>query len=68
MNCRRGDRRGFRRPPAGRGSEDVDAPGFHTVDGIAHVEGEDPSKRSTGERAAWLGDSEGNLRHVGQPV
>ncbi|MEV4244483.1 VOC family protein [Streptosporangium canum] len=47
--------------------EEVDAPGFRTVGGIAHVEGNYPSA-GTGERAAWFRDSEGNLLGIGQPV
>ncbi|MEU3840685.1 VOC family protein [Streptomyces sp. NPDC028635] len=48
--------------------EDVDAPGLHTRDGIAEVEGNYPSKGARGERGAWFRDSEGNLLAVGQPV
>jgi catechol 2,3-dioxygenase-like lactoylglutathione lyase family enzyme len=48
--------------------EEVDVPGLRTIDGIAEVEGNYPSKRSTGERAAWFHDSEGNLLGIGQPV
>jgi len=48
--------------------EEVDVPGLETVDGIAEVEGNYPSKNSTGERAAWFRDSEGNLLGLGQPV
>ncbi|MFD8562386.1 VOC family protein [Streptosporangium canum] len=47
--------------------EEVDVPGFRTVGGIAHVEGNYPSA-GTGERAAWFRDSEGNLLGIGQPV
>ena len=47
--------------------EDVDVPGLHTVDGIAEVEGNYPSK-GTGERAAWFRDSEGNLLGIGQSI
>ena len=47
--------------------EDVDAPGLRTVDGIAEVAGNYPSKGS-GERAAWFRDSEGNMLGVGQVV
>jgi catechol 2,3-dioxygenase-like lactoylglutathione lyase family enzyme len=46
--------------------EDVDVPGLRTVDGIAHVEGNYPSKNSSGERAAWFRDSEGNMMGVGE--
>jgi catechol 2,3-dioxygenase-like lactoylglutathione lyase family enzyme len=48
--------------------EDVDVPGLRTVDGIATVEGNYPSKGGRGERAAWFRDSEGNLIGIGQPV
>jgi catechol 2,3-dioxygenase-like lactoylglutathione lyase family enzyme len=48
--------------------EEVDVPGLKTIDGIAEVSGNYPSKRSTGERAAWFRDSEGNLLGVGQAV
>ena len=47
--------------------EEVDAPGLHTVDGIADIEGNYPSQ-GVGERGAWFRDSEGNLLGVGQPV
>lgn len=47
--------------------EDVDVPGLRTIDGIAEVEGNYPSK-GVGERAAWFRDSEGNLLGIGQPV
>ncbi|MCY0919689.1 MULTISPECIES: VOC family protein [unclassified Streptomyces] len=48
--------------------EDVDAPGFHTEDGIAEIEGNYPSKGARGERAAWFRDSEGNLVGIGEPT
>jgi catechol 2,3-dioxygenase-like lactoylglutathione lyase family enzyme len=47
--------------------EDVDVPGLRTVNGIADVEGNYPSKGS-GERGGWFRDSEGNLVGIGQPV
>jgi catechol 2,3-dioxygenase-like lactoylglutathione lyase family enzyme len=47
--------------------EEVDLPGLKTVDGIADVAGNYPSK-GRGERGAWFRDSEGNLLGVGQPV
>jgi catechol 2,3-dioxygenase-like lactoylglutathione lyase family enzyme len=47
--------------------ETVDVPGLRTVDGIADIEGNYPSK-GTGERGAWFRDSEGNLLAIGQPV
>lgn len=48
--------------------EEYDLPGLATVDGIAEVEGNYPSKRSSGERAAWFRDSEGNLLGIGQAI
>src|SRR5438477_11308560 len=48
--------------------EEYDLPGLRTVDGIADIEGNYPSKGATGERGAWFHDSEGNLIGVGQPV
>ena len=45
--------------------EEVDLPGLTTVDGIADVEGNYPSKGS-GERAAWFRDSEGNMLGIGE--
>jgi hypothetical protein len=47
--------------------EEYDAPGLHTVDGIAEVEGNYPSAGG-GERAAWFYDSEGNLHGLGQAI
>jgi hypothetical protein len=38
-----------------------------TVDGIAEVAGNYPSK-GRGERAAWFRDSEGSLLAIGQAV
>jgi hypothetical protein len=46
--------------------EEVDVPGLRTVDGIADIEGNYPSKQSSGERAGWFRDSEGNMLGVGQ--
>src|SRR4051794_20379498 len=45
--------------------EEVDVPGLETVDGMARVQGNYPSKGS-GEWAAWLRDSEGNLLGIGE--
>jgi hypothetical protein len=42
--------------------------GLKTVDGIAEVEGNYPSKGGVGERAAWFRDSEGNLLGIGQRI
>lgn len=47
--------------------DDVDAPGLKTVNSIADIEGNYPSK-GRGERGAWFRDSEGNLLGVGQSV
>jgi catechol 2,3-dioxygenase-like lactoylglutathione lyase family enzyme len=47
--------------------EEYDFPGLKTVDGIAEIEGNYPSK-GIGERGAWFRDSEGNLLGIGQPV
>jgi catechol 2,3-dioxygenase-like lactoylglutathione lyase family enzyme len=47
--------------------EEYDLPGLATVDGIAEIEGNYPSK-GTGERAVWFRDSEGNLLGIGQPT
>jgi len=48
--------------------EQVDLPGLRTVDGIAEVSGNYPSKGGKGERAAWFRDSEGNMLGIGQPI
>jgi catechol 2,3-dioxygenase-like lactoylglutathione lyase family enzyme len=48
--------------------EEVDVPGLRTVDGIAEVSGNYPSKGGRGEFAAWFRDSEGNLLGIGQPL
>jgi catechol 2,3-dioxygenase-like lactoylglutathione lyase family enzyme len=47
--------------------EEYDLPGIRTVDGIAEIAGNYPSK-GVGERGAWFRDSEGNLLGIGQPV
>jgi hypothetical protein len=47
--------------------EEVDLPGLKTVDGIADVAGNYPSKGS-GEKAVWFRDSEGNMLGIGQPI
>jgi catechol 2,3-dioxygenase-like lactoylglutathione lyase family enzyme len=47
--------------------EEYDLPGLATVDGIAEIEGNYPSKGS-GERAAWFRDSEGNMLGIGEPM
>jgi catechol 2,3-dioxygenase-like lactoylglutathione lyase family enzyme len=48
--------------------EEYDLPGLKTVDGIAEVAGNYPSKGGVGELAAWFRDSEGNLLGIGQPL
>lgn len=45
--------------------EQVNVPGLKTVDDIAEVAGNYPS-RGSGERAAWFRDSEGNMLGIGQ--
>ena len=47
--------------------EEYDLPGLVTVDGIAEIDGNYPSK-GVGERAAWFRDSEGNLLGIGQAI
>ena len=47
--------------------DDVDAPGLRTVEKIADIDGNYPSK-GTAERGAWFRDSEGNLIGIGQTV
>jgi catechol 2,3-dioxygenase-like lactoylglutathione lyase family enzyme len=48
--------------------EEYDFPGLTTVDGIAEVSGNYPSKGGKGERAAWFRDSEGNMLGIGEPI
>jgi catechol 2,3-dioxygenase-like lactoylglutathione lyase family enzyme len=48
--------------------EEFDLPGLTTVDGIAEVAGNYPSKGGIGELGAWFRDSEGNLLGIGEPV
>ena len=47
--------------------EEVDLPGPKTVDSIAEVAGNYPSKGS-GERAAWFRGSEANMLGIGEPI
>jgi catechol 2,3-dioxygenase-like lactoylglutathione lyase family enzyme len=47
--------------------EEYDLPGLKTVDGIADITGNYPSKGS-GEKGAWFRDSEGNMLGIGQPI
>jgi catechol 2,3-dioxygenase-like lactoylglutathione lyase family enzyme len=48
--------------------EEYDLPGLTTVDGLAEIPDNYPSKGGVGERAAWFKDSEGNLLAIGQPI
>ncbi len=48
--------------------EDYDLPGLKTVNGIAQVAGNYPTRGGIGEKAAWFRDSEGNLLGIGQPM
>ena len=48
--------------------KEYDFPGLRTVNGIAEVAGNYPSKGGVGEKAAWFRDSEGNLFGIGQPM
>jgi catechol 2,3-dioxygenase-like lactoylglutathione lyase family enzyme len=47
--------------------EEYDLPGLKTIDGIAEIEGQYPSKGSR-ERGAWFRDSEGNMLGIGEPA
>jgi catechol 2,3-dioxygenase-like lactoylglutathione lyase family enzyme len=47
--------------------EEYDLPGMRTVNGIADIDGNYPSK-GTHERGAWFRDSEGNMLGMGQSL
>jgi catechol 2,3-dioxygenase-like lactoylglutathione lyase family enzyme len=47
--------------------DEVDSPGMQTVNGIADIDGNYPSK-GRGERGSWFRDSEGNLLGIGQMI
>jgi catechol 2,3-dioxygenase-like lactoylglutathione lyase family enzyme len=47
--------------------EEYDVPGLKTVNGVADIAGNYPSK-GTREKGAWFYDSEGNLLGIGQPI
>jgi catechol 2,3-dioxygenase-like lactoylglutathione lyase family enzyme len=47
--------------------EEYDSPDLQTVNGIANIEGNYPSK-GIGERGAWFRDSEGNMLGIGEPL
>jgi catechol 2,3-dioxygenase-like lactoylglutathione lyase family enzyme len=48
--------------------EEYALPGLRTVNGIAQIAGNYPSRGGVGEKAAWFYDSEGNLIGIGQPI
>jgi catechol 2,3-dioxygenase-like lactoylglutathione lyase family enzyme len=48
--------------------EEVDLPGLETVEGIAQVSGNYPSKGGHGELAAWFRDLDGNMLGISQPL
>jgi catechol 2,3-dioxygenase-like lactoylglutathione lyase family enzyme len=48
--------------------EEYNLPGLSTVDGIARVEGNYPSKGGKGERAAWFRDCDGNMHGIGERI
>ena len=48
--------------------EEYDLPSLKTVNGVAEVAGNYPSKGGVGERGAWFRDSEGNLLAIGQTI
>src|SRR5688572_24888947 len=47
--------------------EEYDLAGIRTVNSIAEIRGNYPSK-GVGEKGAWFRDSEGNLLGIGQPL
>jgi catechol 2,3-dioxygenase-like lactoylglutathione lyase family enzyme len=47
--------------------EEYDLTGLKTVNGIANITGNYPSK-GVGEKGAWFRDSEGNLLGIGQAI
>jgi catechol 2,3-dioxygenase-like lactoylglutathione lyase family enzyme len=47
--------------------EEYDLPGLRTVNGIADIEGNYPSK-GVGERGAWFRDCDGNMFGIGEPI
>jgi catechol 2,3-dioxygenase-like lactoylglutathione lyase family enzyme len=48
--------------------EEYNLPGLKTVNGIAEVAGNYPSRGGIGEKGAWFRDSEGNLLGIGQAI
>ncbi|HEX2382133.1 MAG TPA: hypothetical protein VHI95_05825 [Acidimicrobiales bacterium] len=47
--------------------EEVDSPLMQTVNGIADIDENHPSK-ACGERGGWFRDSEGNVLGIGQVI
>jgi len=48
--------------------EEYDLPGLKTVNSVACIEGNYPSKAGAAEKGAWFRDNEGNLLAIGQTV
>ena len=48
--------------------EEYDMPGLRTINGIAEITGNYPSRGGAGEKGAWFRDSEGNLLGIGQSI
>jgi catechol 2,3-dioxygenase-like lactoylglutathione lyase family enzyme len=48
--------------------EEYDIPGLRTVDGVAEIQGNYPSRGGLGERAAWFRDCDGNMLGIGEPL
>jgi hypothetical protein len=44
------------------------SPGLKTINGIAVITGNYPSKGGVGEKAVWFRDIEGNLFGIGQVI
>lgn len=48
--------------------EEYGLPGLKTVNSVARIEGNYPSKAGAAEKGAWFRDNEGNLLAIGQTV
>lgn len=48
--------------------EEYGLPGLKTVNSVARIEGNYPSKAGAAEKGAWFRDNEGNLLGIGQTV
>ena len=48
--------------------EEYNLPGLKTLNGIAVITGNYPSKGGVGEKGVWFRDSEGNLLGIGQAI